>query len=303
MLVADIAAPQLDRSCCHMWHDDRHGMVGLWPLPSTDQFQFIAMIQDREDLPLDLATLQSILNCRAQEGAPRLENPGWISRYRPNVRIAERFRHQRVFLVGDAAHIHPPSGGQGLNTSVQDAYNLGWKLDHALGGDTALLDTYEEERLRIAATLLGRTDFLYRKEVEGKEKTIQRTDKELQLQINYRGSSICGKPSFTTSLQPGDRMPNAWLFTKTGPRADLFDVMRGPRSLVLAVDAKLNTHPDRHSVSHYSRTITVSTQNNHIGSEFIAAGDVLNSLKGHILTIRPDGYIQAIDPTEAKASS
>lgn len=70
--------------------------------------------------------------------------------------VADRYRASRVFLVGDAAHIHPPTGGQGLNTSVQDAYNLGWKLAAVLGGaPDALLDTYEEERRAVAADVLG----------------------------------------------------------------------------------------------------------------------------------------------------
>jgi 2-polyprenyl-6-methoxyphenol hydroxylase-like FAD-dependent oxidoreductase len=61
-----------------------------------------------------------------------------------NARLADRFRVRRVFLVGDAAHVHPPTGGQGLNTSIQDAYNLGWKLAAVIDGCPAtLLDTYE----------------------------------------------------------------------------------------------------------------------------------------------------------------
>jgi 2-polyprenyl-6-methoxyphenol hydroxylase-like FAD-dependent oxidoreductase len=73
-----------------------------------------------------------------------------------NARLADRYRVDRVFLAGDAAHIHPPTGDQGLNTSIQDAYNLGWKLAAVLAGapDT-LLDSYEEERRQVAAAMLG----------------------------------------------------------------------------------------------------------------------------------------------------
>jgi 2-polyprenyl-6-methoxyphenol hydroxylase-like FAD-dependent oxidoreductase len=70
--------------------------------------------------------------------------------------MVNRYRIGRVFLAGDAAHVHPPAGGQGLNTGVQDAYNLGWKMAAALGGgEDALLDSYEAERLPIAAAVLG----------------------------------------------------------------------------------------------------------------------------------------------------
>jgi hypothetical protein len=73
-----------------------------------------------------------------------------------NARLADRYRVGRVFLAGDAAHIHPPTGGQGLNTSVQDSYNLGWKLAAVLGGaPKELLATYEEEHRPIAAGMLG----------------------------------------------------------------------------------------------------------------------------------------------------
>ena len=81
----------------------------------------------------------------------------WASDFRPRAALADSFRSGRVFLAGDAAHVHSPAGGQGLNTSVQDAYNLGWKLGAVLraGAPAALLDTYEEERRPVAAQMLG----------------------------------------------------------------------------------------------------------------------------------------------------
>ena len=73
----------------------------------------------------------------------RLTGLDWSTLWRPNVRPAERFQAGRVFLAGDAAHVHPPTGGQGLNTGIQDAYNLGWKL---ADGSPELLATYETGR-------------------------------------------------------------------------------------------------------------------------------------------------------------
>lgn len=76
----------------------------------------------------------------------------WLSLYRANVRMVSRYRNGRVFLAGDAAHVHSPAGGQGINTGIQDSYNLGWKLGCVLdGAPGALLDTYEEARLPVAA--------------------------------------------------------------------------------------------------------------------------------------------------------
>jgi len=83
----------------------------------------------------------------------RLRDPSWLSSFRTNERLAARFRDGRVFLAGDAAHIHSPAGGQGMNTGLQDATNLAWKLAHVLqdrGCADLLLDSYEAERRPIA---------------------------------------------------------------------------------------------------------------------------------------------------------
>ncbi|GAA5063725.1 rifampin monooxygenase [Streptomyces similanensis] len=85
--------------------------------------------------------------------------PRWLSRFGDGTRQAERYRAGRVLLAGDAAHVHPPMGGQGLNLGVQDAFNLGWKLAAELAGwaPEGLLDTYERERHPVAADVLDNT--------------------------------------------------------------------------------------------------------------------------------------------------
>ncbi|MBF0661038.1 rifampin monooxygenase [Rhodococcus sp. (in: high G+C Gram-positive bacteria)] len=86
-------------------------------------------------------------------------SPRWLSRFGNGTRLAERYRVGRVLLAGDAAHIHPPTGGQGLNLGVQDAFNLGWKLAGAVCGwaPEALLDSYHDERHPVAADVLDTT--------------------------------------------------------------------------------------------------------------------------------------------------
>ncbi|MFC7267011.1 FAD-dependent monooxygenase, partial [Streptomyces lutosisoli] len=88
----------------------------------------------------------------------------WLSRFSSHQRHAERYRIDRVFLVGDAAHVHSPAGGQGLNTGVQDAMNLGWKPAAAVHGRAPkwLLDSYHDERHPIGAEVLRRTDLMLR---------------------------------------------------------------------------------------------------------------------------------------------
>ena len=83
----------------------------------------------------------------------------WTSRFGDATRLAERYRVGRVLLAGDAAHIHPPVGGQGLNLGIQDAFNMGWKLAAEVGGwaPEGLLDSYETERRPVAADVLDNT--------------------------------------------------------------------------------------------------------------------------------------------------
>ncbi|MFC8086366.1 FAD-dependent monooxygenase [Streptomyces sp. NPDC057340] len=88
-----------------------------------------------------------------------VHSPRWLSRFGDATRLAERYRVGRVLLAGDAAHIHPPTGGQGLNLGVQDAFNLGWKLAAQIGGRApdSLLDTYQTERRPVAEDVLDNT--------------------------------------------------------------------------------------------------------------------------------------------------
>ena len=89
-----------------------------------------------------------------------VERVNWFSTYRVHHRVADHFRQGRAFLLGDAAHIHSPVGGQGMNTGIGDAVNLAWKLAAVLQGGPrpSLLDTYEPERIAFARRLVATTD-------------------------------------------------------------------------------------------------------------------------------------------------
>lgn len=228
ILIADMKVEGLDRAFWHVWATPAGQKVTLCPLPPTDGFQFAAFVAKGAEPVLALDTLQALLDeAMAPAAGYRMSDMTWISLFRPNVRLAGQFRIGRVFLVGDAAHIHTPAGAQGLNTSIQDAYNLGWKLGRVIKGaaDSGLLDTYEEERLTIAAAVLRRSDELYKNVVtqDGKE---DRNEDDRQLTLNYRGSSLCDPASAETRLQPGDRMPNIPLRSTTGEALNLFDLIR-----------------------------------------------------------------------------
>ena len=110
----------------------------------------------------DGLTFEDVIPAIRQEAGAALEFPrcDWFSTYRIHHRAAARFRDRRCFLLGDAAHIHSPMGAQGMNTGLQDAYNLAWKLALVVQGraDPALLDSYEQERIPVARRLLKTTD-------------------------------------------------------------------------------------------------------------------------------------------------
>src|SRR5215468_4554714 len=184
--------------------------MALCPLPNTPLFQFTLKAK---------SATSDIEGAVREVTGHRVERVAWSSIYHPAVRMVDRYRVGRVFLAGDAAHMHPPAGGQGLNTGVQDAYNLGWKLAHVVcGGSDWLLDTYDTERIPIAAAVLGLSKRLYQ------TRSIKRGAATNQLALHYRTSPLSSGVTLG-SLHPGDRMPDARL--ADGKR--LFDHFRGSR--------------------------------------------------------------------------
>jgi 2-polyprenyl-6-methoxyphenol hydroxylase-like FAD-dependent oxidoreductase len=117
-----------------------------------------AKVAEDRDTPTTLAEIKEQLIAVAGTDFG-VHSPRWMSRFSDSTRLADRYRVGRVFLAGDAAHIHPPAGGQGLNLGVQDAFNLGWKLAATVNGwaPQDLLDTFESERRPVAASVLDNT--------------------------------------------------------------------------------------------------------------------------------------------------
>lgn len=224
MLVADVEVDGLNRRDWHLWPFVKGGVMGLCPLPNTSLFQLTAKAET-------IGTEFEAVVHRAT--GHRIGRVAWQSIYQPAVRMVNRYRVGRVFLAGDAAHVHPPAGGQGLNTGVQDAYNLGWKLAHVMrGGPDSLLDSYEFERLPIAASVLGLSRHLHRK------RAIKRGVLTDQLGLHYRGSSLSSGHSLG-NLHPGDRMPDVPLADGSrlfehmrGSHATDFATIEGPRILI-----------------------------------------------------------------------
>jgi 2-polyprenyl-6-methoxyphenol hydroxylase-like FAD-dependent oxidoreductase len=136
-----------------------HILTLMFPVRSSGMQRLIGLVppelSERDDSKFEdiRGHVEPLLDVRVTE-------VNWLSTYRVHYRVADRFRAGRAFLLGDAGHIHSPAGGQGMNTGIGDAINLGWKLAQVLQGrgGPALLDSYEPERIGFARTLVSTTD-------------------------------------------------------------------------------------------------------------------------------------------------
>jgi 2-polyprenyl-6-methoxyphenol hydroxylase-like FAD-dependent oxidoreductase len=234
-VMGDVEIDGLDRTYWHVWPFANKCLLTLCPLPSTSSFQLAAPLRSGVEPPeLTEAGIRRLIDEAIGAGKLRLGRVLWAGLYRSvHARMVGRYRVGRAFLAGDAAHVHPPSGGQGLNTGVQDAYNLGWKLASVLdGAPDSLLDTYEAERLPIAASVLGLSKKLFL------NRSFRRGKETHQLDLHYRGSPLATDTRPRPGrVRAGDRAPDA---LGEGPSAQprrLFELFRGTHWTLLSFAA------------------------------------------------------------------
>ncbi|MEU4712136.1 FAD-dependent monooxygenase [Micromonospora purpureochromogenes] len=161
-VLADLEADGIAGGAAHAFVSGQ-GPLFLFPLRHPASWRLLVMRPPADapppESPVTLDEVQALAD--TYTGATvRLHDPVWMTNFRLHHRAATRYRAGRVFLAGDAAHIHSPAGAQGMNTGIQDAVNLGWKLAHALrgGADPSLLDTYQAERAPVGRMVLRFTD-------------------------------------------------------------------------------------------------------------------------------------------------
>lgn len=290
-MVADVTMTGLDRGWWHQFNDgDMRSMISICPLAGTDLFQLQCPVPLEGEVDLSAGGLERLIVERTGRSDICVHSVNWASAYIMNARLADHYRIGRIFLIGDAAHIHPPTGAQGLNTSAQDAYNLGWKLAAVLGGAAnELLDSYEIERRPVAEAMLGLSTRLLD---AGKRGEIKRGREVRQLDIGYQTSPLSVEcvPE-RSGLRPGDRAPDAPIEGAAGQPSRLFQLFRGPHwTLVIAGQGAF---PPRSGL-HVHR----------LGDR----GDVVDAF-GHIhdaygltpnecVLVRPDGYVAAVLPLD-----
>jgi 2-polyprenyl-6-methoxyphenol hydroxylase-like FAD-dependent oxidoreductase len=220
--------------CMHQTDGKTDDLLVCIPLPGRGRYRMSMLVPD--DLaaagpsPADgvahgfesarkpeLRHIQAVLD-RLSPEPTTARNLRWSSVFRISHRIVDAYGRGRVFVAGDAAHIHPPTGAQGMNTGIQDAHNLAWKLALAISGDAApaLLDSYDAERRPVGEEVVGRT---VRSAREGIGADSSDPDfvirREAQLLIHYDGSPIVGAGA-------GGRAPDATGLT----RAPITDPIR-----------------------------------------------------------------------------
>jgi 2-polyprenyl-6-methoxyphenol hydroxylase-like FAD-dependent oxidoreductase len=294
MLIADLTVEGLDGDAWHMWRHEE-GFLGLCPLPSTNLFQFQAHVGPGESTELSLANFQAMLERRTGRTDIRLKDPEWTSYWRANIRLAERYRAGHVFLAGDAAHVHAPAGGQGMNTGIQDAQNLGWKLAAVIdGASPALLETYEAERRPVAAGAIELSNARLERTLDPESIGIHRDESTIQLHIGYRGSPLARDDRDETDrLRAGDRAPDATGLVSLSGKHRLFELTRGGRFTLLS----FGPMPRVHAAPFEIRSLEVVAQPQ--------APDQIADAEGHLarlygatertlVLIRPDGYIGLI---------
>lgn len=317
-LLGDLRIRGLDPTRAHAWFTTDGGYLAVSPLPGTSDWQIQASTVPREDGHTEtpgLDRFRELFSARTGLTDVTLSAVSWASRYRFNARAASRMRAGRTFLAGDAAHVHSPAGGLGLNTGVQDAYNLGWKLALALDREDCLplLETYEAERLPIAHSVLRTSSSLWQAMFSGsalrrllRDQVIFRLlqlpqlgkhqlARTSQLDVSYRRSPLSRShgPVPGRGPQAGDRAPDAAGVDARRHPVRLFDLFRGVHTTVLAFGREAGPAAERLAAGPLARAHTIvsgaarAPGENSIPSAF----RLYHAKPGDLCVVRPDGHL------------
>ena len=142
---------------------DEADFLAVFPFSDTGGVRLVGTVRDERADHADTLKFEDVSGRAIQNLKVVVDRVNWFSTYHVHHRVSEHFRTGRAFLLGDAAHIHSPAGGQGMNTGIGDAVNLAWKLAAVLGGraQANLLDSYEAERIGFARRLVATTDRVF----------------------------------------------------------------------------------------------------------------------------------------------
>ena len=263
------------------------GVLYLFPLPRGRTLVVASLTRLHDDTtePPTVEMIRSLLAERAPAGV-RVSDPQWLSYFHIHYRLARHYRHGlRTFLAGDAAHVHSPVGGQGMNTGIQDAYNLGWKLGFVARdlAPSTLLDSYEIERRAVAKDVLKTTRMMTeRSEAFGHlsaadrerlyvdvlvpETEARRIANHMEeLDVDYRKSPICAEGGNGRRLAAGPHAGaealDAGPLLRADQRLTLFELLRGPRHNLLLFPGVRSGNASWHRLAR----LAAATQRDHTG--------------------------------------
>jgi len=325
-VLADLAVDGLDPGAAHVYLS-RAGLLFFFPLGHPAPWRLLGMRPPTADEPGAEAPSLDDLHSLADHytaGSLRLQDPVWSTYFHIHHRHATRYRSGRVFLAGDAAHVHSPAGAQGMNTGIQDAWNLGWKLALVARGhaNPGLLDTYETERQPVGTNVLRLTDRAFTI-ATSTNRAIRLARTHLaprllrlalgsrraralgfrsisQLAINYRHSAAVeeGHPRLRRGPRAGDRLPDAPV-TVNGAPTTLHRVLApgrfhllvtGPATDAYLADALSGRHADvidTHELSRQASQERIVDVHGHAHRR-LGLGEDDDAAQ---FLVRPDGHI------------
>ena len=307
--VADVeaAGPPVDGEL-HIDLDEAD-FLAIFPLAGEGRARLIGTVRDERADHADTLKFEDVSDRAMQNLKVEIRKVNWFSTYHVHHRVAERFRDGRAFLLGDAAHIHSPAGGQGMNTGIGDAINLAWKLAAVTGGRAPdrLLDSYEAERIGFARRLVATTDRAFSiATADGPVADTLRTRiaplvlsnvvrieaaREFlfrmvsQITLNYRNGPLsAGKAG---RVHGGDRLP--WAATEPEDNFVSLAAMVWQVHVYGAASPDLTSWCDQNGVGLH----VFDWQTEHQ-----AAGLTRNAL----YLLRPDSYVALVDPSGSPAA-
>jgi hypothetical protein len=284
-----------------------HSLVAFFPLPGEKRWRIVGsfpegVMKDESDVVYDEIEDQIKKEAQLELDITRVD---WFSTYKVHTRHVDRFSSGRCFVAGDAAHIHTPAGGQGMNTGIQDGYNLAWKLAMVLkhSAHLSLLNTYNEERLPNAKRLTETTDRMFNL-AAGTDwfvslirttifppmaryiLSIDAIRKRFfimisQIGISYRDNSLSlHDEDHDFEVKAGDRMP---YFVVDGE--SIFDKLRAPKFHLLSFSDG-QTQPDGLQSTDVLDTQTIAL--------YPHITEVFGASKSFSVLLRPDNHIALI---------
>lgn len=308
-LLADVHADlPVARDTASVWLRGDE-ILAAFPLPGADLWRLMAPAPDEVPDEMSAQDVLAVLTRRLHERtgwpASAVRSAEWTSTFRIHRRLAERFREDRILLAGDAAHIHSPLGGQGLNTGVGDAENLAWKLalvaHHRAA--PALLDTYEAERRPIAAEVLETTSALTRMALGDSRlarvvrdrvfvpslnfRLVQQLiwEQASQLKVSYRRGPLARKMRWpvVTGPRAGDRVPDVICRRPDGSPARLHAELG--RRWVLVVPSS----PSRRTARAAEACVDVA--GGRLGADLLTVLTSTGARRSQLMLVRPDGHL------------